>query len=286
MSEFSIEVKNLGKQYPNFALENINFALPRGCIMGFVGQNGAGKTTTIKRLLGLISGSGQVSLLGQEQGYESPQIKQQIGVMLDGSFFSEYLRLCDLDSILKNLYSGWDSKVFYQYADRFQLPRKQIMKEFSKGMKTKAQLAAALGHSPQLLILDEPASGLDPIARSEVVDIFLEYIQNPQNAIFLSSHITADLERIADYITFLHRGKLVFSAEKDALGAQYALAKGNPAQIDALGQDLVISRRDGDFTCEALVRNRALAAQRCPGMALETPSLDELMLFIVRGEQQ
>lgn len=285
MTTNSIEAVNIGKKYPGFTLEDVSFTLPQGCIMGFIGQNGAGKTTVIKRLLGLVAGQGQAILLGRENGGQVPEIKQQIGVMMDDSFFSELLRPQDIDKVLRRLYRNWDSGLYFQYLEQFEIPRNKLLRQLSKGMKTKVRLAAAISHRPRLLILDEPASGLDPVARSQLDEIFLQFIQDEQNSIFFSTHITADLEKVADYITFLHQGRLIFSMEKDRLLEQYGLAKGEPGQLDALG-DLVISRRDGQYSAQALVRDRQQAAAICPGLTIDQPSLDDIMVFFVKGEQE
>lgn len=284
MTTNSIEAVNIGKKYPGFTLEDVSFVLPQGCIMGFIGQNGAGKTTVIKRLLGLVSGQGQAILLGREDGGQIPEIKQQIGVMMDDSFFSELLRPQDIDKVLKRLYRNWDSSLYFQYLEQFEIPRNKLLRQLSKGMKTKVRLAAAISHRPRLLVLDEPASGLDPVARSQLDEIFLQFIQDEQNSIFFSTHITADLEKMADYITFLHQGRLIFSKEKDRLLEEYGLAKGEPELLDALG-DLVISRRDGQYSAQALVRDRQQAAAICPGLVIDRPSLDDIMVFFSRGEQ-
>lgn len=284
MTTNSIEAVNIGKKYPGFALEDVSFVLPQGCIMGFIGQNGAGKTTVIKRLLGLVSGQGQAILLGREDGGQIPEIKQQIGVMMDDSFFSELLRPQDIDKVLKRLYRNWDSSLYFQYLEQFEIPRNKLLRQLSKGMKTKVRLAAAISHRPRLLVLDEPASGLDPVARSQLDEIFLQFIQDEQNSIFFSTHITADLEKMADYITFLHQGRLIFSKEKDRLLEEYGLAKGEPELLDALG-DLVISRRDGQYSAQALVRDRQQATAICPGLVIDRPSLDDIMVFFSKGEQ-
>lgn len=285
MTTNSIEAVKIGKRYQGFTLENVSFCLPQGCIMGFIGQNGAGKTTAIKRLLGLTAGQGQALLLGKENGGQDPEIKQQIGVLMDGSFFSELLRPRDIDVVLKRIYRNWDSSLYGQYLDQFEIPKNKLLNQLSKGMKTKVRLAAAMSHRPRLLILDEPASGLDPVARNQLMDIFLQFIQDEQNSIFLSTHITADLEKIADYITFLHKGRLIFSEEKDSLLEQYGLAKGEPACLEALG-DLAISRKEGRYSAQALVRDREEAARICPNLVIDRPNLDDIMVFFAKGEQE
>ena len=177
MNTNSIEAISLSKQYPGFALEDVSFTLPQGCIMGFIGQNGAGKTTTIKRLLGLVQGGGEVHLLGEKEGYGLRKVKEQVGVFLEGSFFNEVIRVKDIDSILSRITPRWDKGYYSFLLDRFQIPRKKYLRELSKGMGTKLRLATILARHPKLLILDEPMSGLDPVARSQVMDLFLEFIR-------------------------------------------------------------------------------------------------------------
>ena len=216
--ENALEVKNLCKKYDNFELKNITFNLPTGMIMGFIGENGAGKTTTIKAILNIIKSSkGEIKIFGLDNHKEDKKIKEDIGVVLDDMFFPEILTPNDINSIMKNIYKNWDSKMFYDYLKEFSLlPNKQI-KTFSKGMRKKLEIITALSHHPKLLILDEPTSGLDPIARNEVIDIFQNILAKDNCSILLSSHITTDLEHIADYITFISNGKIILSKTTNEL---------------------------------------------------------------------
>lgn len=205
-----LEIKNLSKKYDSFELKNINIELPKGTIMGFIGENGAGKTTTIKSILNIINkDSGQIKIFGLDN--KETKIKEDIGVVLDDSFLSEYLNPLDINKIMKNIYKNWDEKLYFKYLEDFKLSKEKISKEYSNGMKMKLKIAVALSHHPKLLILDEPTSGLDPIARNEILDIFQEFIQDENKGIFVSSHITSDLEHIADYITFINNGEIIFS---------------------------------------------------------------------------
>ena len=191
-----LEIKNLSKKYDSFELKNINIELPKGTIMGFIGENGAGKTTTIKSILNIINkDSGQIKIFGLDN--KETKIKEDIGVVLDDSFLSEYLNPLGINKIMKNIYKNWDEKLYFKYLEDFKLSKEKISKEYSNGMKMKLKIAVALSHHPKLLILDEPTSGLDPIARNEILDIFQEFIQDENKGIFVSSHITSDLEHIA-----------------------------------------------------------------------------------------
>ena len=202
-----LEVKNLCKKYNQFELKNVNLTLPKGMIMGLIGENGAGKTTTIKSILNLTNSTGEINIFGLNVKKYDKKIKQDIGVVLNENFFSEYLNPKDINKIMKNIYKKWDEKLYFKYLEDFKLPQNKISKEFSSGMKMKLKIAVALAHHPKLLILDEPTSGLDPVARSEILGIFQDFIQNGENSILVSSHITSDLEHIADYITFINDEK-------------------------------------------------------------------------------
>ena len=211
-----LEIKNLSKKYEEFELKDINLSLQKGMIMGLIGENGAGKSTTIKAILNLINtDNGEVKIFGKSN--KEKEIKEDIGVVLDDSFLSEYLNPNDINKIMKSIYKNWDEKIYFNYVEKFKLPKDKISKEYSSGMKMKLKIAVALSHNPKLLILDEPTSGLDPIARNEILDIFQEFIQDEEHGIFVSSHITSDLENIADYITFINNGEIVLSRTRDEL---------------------------------------------------------------------
>ena len=216
--EYAIKVSDLGKTYQDFALKHVSFSLPRGSIMGFVGENGAGKTTTMKAVLNLIRrNSGSVELLGMDIDAQEKEIKERIGVVFDECCFHDNLTPADISKILGNIYQNWDEQLYQTYLAAFALPAKKKIKEFSRGMKMKLGIAAALAHKPELLILDEATSGLDPVVCEEILDIFQEFIQDENHAILISSHITSDLDKIADYITFIHQGEIIFSKSRDEL---------------------------------------------------------------------
>ena len=210
-----LEIKNLSKKYDGFELKNVNIELPKGMIMGFIGENGAGKTTTIKAILNIINrDAGEIKIFGSDNKENERKIKEDIGVVLDDSFLSEYLNPSDINKIMKNIYKNWDEKLYFKYIEDFKLPKEKISKEYSSGMKMKLKIAVALAHHPKLLILDEPTSGLDPVARNEILDIFQEFIQDENKGIFVSTHITSDLEHIADYITFINNGEIIFTKQE------------------------------------------------------------------------
>ena len=278
----AIEIKGLCKSYPGFALQNVSFSLPEGSIMGFIGENGAGKTTTIKSILGLIRpDAGEISVLGMNPAADRRRIGEQIGTVLDGSFFSETLRTGEISTVMSRLHPGWDRELFSGYCRRFSLPDSKPAKDFSKGMKAKLALATALAHRPRLLILDEATSGLDPVVRSEMLDLFLEFIEDETHSILLSSHITSDLEKIADYITFLHEGKIVFSLQKDEMAARYGVLKCGRADAAGLDPRHIAGKRESRFDCEFLVDNREDPAYR--GMLIEPASIDDIMTFFAKG---
>lgn len=213
-----LEVKNLCKNYDKFSLKNISLNLPKGTIMGLVGENGAGKSTTIKAILNLVHTSdGNIKIFGLDCKEHEMEIKEDIGIVLDEGFVSEYLNPKDINTIMKDMYKNWDEELYFKYLADFKLPEDKISKEYSSGMKMKLKIAVALAHHPKLLILDEPTSGLDPVARNDILDIFQDFIQDEEHGIFVSSHITSDLESIADYITFINNGEIVLSKTRDEL---------------------------------------------------------------------
>lgn len=280
-----MEIQGLCKRYDGFALENVSFSLPGGCIMGLIGENGAGKTTIIKCILNLIRrDGGSVSLLEQDNLERELQIKQEVGVVLDECFFHETLRAKDLEMILAPVYRNWDGALFRDYLKKFHLPEKKYIKEYSRGMKTKLSLAAALAHHPKLLILDEATSGLDPVVRDEILEEFLGFIGDEDHGILISSHITSDLEKIADYITYLHQGQVVITGTKDDILAHYGRVGCTSVELLELAQEDLVRVRRGQFGCEALVSDRAAFHRKYPKLMVEPVSLEDIMLFVGKGE--
>ena len=279
-----IEIKNLCKYYPAFRLEDVSISVPGGTIMGLIGENGAGKSTTLKCLLDLIRrDAGEITLLGKDGVKEERAVKEDIGAVLDESLFHDTLTVENVDKIMAKLYRKWDKNLFADYVRKFDLPKNLFLKEFSRGMKMKLSIAAALSHHPKLLILDEATSGLDPVVRDEILDEFLEFIQDESKGILISSHITSDLEKAADYVTYLHKGKVVLQGAKDELLEVYGklvCAKADLARVD---KSLLAGTREGQFGCEALVRDRRAFRYAYPELPVDPVTLEEIMVFMVRG---
>ena len=281
----SIEVSGLCKSYGDFALDHIDLTLPGGSILGLIGENGAGKTTTIKCILNLIRrDEGTITLLGYDNVAQERQAKAEVGVVLDECFFHDTLRPRDLHTILSRVYKTWDRDLYGSCLKKFQLPEGKFIKEFSRGMKMKLSLAAALAHHPKLLILDEATAGLDPVVRDEILDEFLNFIQDEEHSILISSHITSDLEKVADYITYLHQGRVVLSEAKDVIQDNYGRLACTAQQLSAVQPEDLVRVRKGSYGCEALVSDRAVFRKKYPQLMVEPISLEDIMLFIGKGE--
>lgn len=282
----SIEISGLCKSYGDFALDHIDLTLPGGAILGLIGENGAGKTTTIKCILNLIRrDAGTIALMGYDNVAQEQQAKAEVGVVLDECFFHDTLRPRDLHAILSRVYKTWDRDLYGSYLKKFQLPEGKFIKEFSRGMKMKLSLAAALAHHPKLLLLDEATAGLDPVVRDEILDEFLGFIQDEDHSILISSHITSDLEKVADYITYLHQGRVVLSEAKDVLQDSYGRLACTAQQLSAIQPEDLVRVRKGSYGCEALVSDRAVFRKKYPQLMVEPISLEDIMLFIGKGEQ-
>ncbi len=281
-----LEIKNLCKKYDNFALKNISFNLPKGMIMGFIGENGAGKTTTIKAILDIIkSYSGEVKIFGLDNRQNDKKIKENIGVVLDDMFFPEILTPNDINNTMQGIYKNWDSKMFYNYLKEFSLlPNKQI-KTFSKGMRKKLEIATALSHHPKLLILDEPTSGLDPVARDEVIQIFQSILEKDECSILLSSHITADLEHIADYITFIHNGEIILSKTTNELLDEYGIVKCTEKEFKKIKKEDYVKYKKAKYEYEVLVENKKEFKKKYNIAVIDKITLDDLMVLMIKGEE-
>lgn len=284
--EFSLEVNNLCKSFDGFKLDNISFNIPKGTIMGLIGENGAGKTTTIKAILNLIKPeSGEIKIFGLDNIKNEEEIKKEIGVVLDNSFFYQEFNAQDIGKVMKDIYDKFDEELFNSYLEKFKLPKKKIIKELSKGMKMKLNIATALSHKPKLLILDEPTSGLDPIIRSEVLDIFYDFIQDEEHSILLSSHITTDLEKIADYITFIDGGKVILSKAKDELLYNYGVIKCSEKGFNSIDKKDIMVFRKNKLSYEILVEDRKKIKKKYPNILVDNANLEDIMLFLIRGEK-
>ena len=280
-----LEVKNLCKKYNQFELKNVNLTLPKGMIMGLIGENGAGKTTTIKSILNLTNSTGEINIFGLNVKKYNKKIKQDIGVVLNENFFSEYLNPKDINKIVKNIYKNWDEKLYFKYLEDFKLPQNKISKEFSSGMKMKLKIAVALAHHPKLLILDEPTSGLDPVARSEILDIFQDFIQNGENSILVSSHITSDLEHIADYITFINDGEIVLSKTRDELLEEYGIVKCSKAEFEKINKKDYVKYKVNRYEYDVLVENKSEFKRKYDFNVIDKPTLEDIMLIYIKGEK-
>ena len=273
----AIEIKNLSKHYKGFSLESLNLTLPSGCIMGLVGENGAGKSTTIRLILDMTRpDSGEISVFGQKL---SREMKEKIGVVLDEPGYPGCMNAAQIGRMLSGIFSGWEQTTYDHYLSELRIPENKPFRDFSKGMKMKLCLAAALSHGAKLLILDEATSGLDPVVRDELLDVFNDFTRDEGNSVLISSHIVSDLEKICDYIAFLHRGKLMLCREKDELLSEYAFVQGSREEIDRLD---TIGRRDGRFGTEAIVRRSQVPA----GMKTSPITIEDLFIFMAKEEQR
>jgi ABC-2 type transport system ATP-binding protein len=282
-----LEVRNLAKNYSGFSLKNLSFTLEKGYIMGFIGQNGSGKTTTIRLIMNLIRrDSGEIKVFGLDNINNELEVKERIGFVYDENHFYNELNILEMKRVIAPFYSRWDDSVFKEYLDRFELsPRKKI-KDLSKGMKMKFSLVVALSHHAELLVLDEPTSGLDPIFRSELLDILVEIIQDENKSVFLSTHLTTDLDKIADYITFINRGELVFSESKDEIMERYALVKGGNELLDEELKKEFVGINQSKYGFAGLTRDLNRIRQVFgDSVLIEKASLEDIMLYTVRGEE-
>lgn len=283
-----LELQQVSKAFPRsgFILDKMSFSVPYGSILGFVGENGAGKTTTIGCILNTIAkDSGTVTLFGKEMLDADTKLREKIGVVYDGDNFPGYWNAIQLSQVMAGFYTQWDNTLFQKYLADFHLPVKQKIKHYSRGMTMKLAVAAALSHHPQLLILDEATSGLDPIMRDEMLDVFLEFVQEEDHSILLSSHITSDLEKIADYITFIHNGRLIMTASKNDLAYNYAVLRCKESQFLALDPSDILAYRKRDFQTDVLVSNMKEAQRKYKSIVIDHVSVDEIMLLLVKGER-
>lgn len=274
----AIEINGLKKNYRDFNLE-LSLALPRGCIMGLVGENGAGKSTTIKCILGMVEkDAGTIKVLGQDTGGSYKALKERIGVVMDEPPFPEGLTPKQIGRVMAGIFKSWDSAVYHDYMTRLSLPLNKCFKEFSRGMKMKLSIAAALSHHPALLILDEPSSGLDPLVRDEVMDIFSEFTRDESHSILISSHIVSDLEKICDYIAFIHKGRLMLCEEKDELLNKFCFVRCAAEELENIGSEAVIGRKRNPYGVSVIVRREAVPA----GMKQTPVSIEELFVFMTK----
>lgn len=278
-----IELKSLTKTYDNFILGPINLTVPSGNIIGLIGENGAGKTTLIKSILGIIGYDKGEVLLWKEPISKNLARNEKIGVVLDNMFFPELLKPTDINLIMKQAYQNWDEPLFYSYLEQFQIPKNSPLKSCSKGMRKKIEIATALSHHPELLILDEPTSGLDPVVRAEILDIFLNFIQDENHTILLSTHITSDLEHIADYIVFLDKGKIIVQEDKDTLQEEYAILKCDETVFQTISNSDMIRFRKNKYSYDILIKNKQAIQKKYPSAVIDKITLEDLMVLYIKG---
>ena len=281
-------LKNVNKKYEksNFAIKDISFSIPEGSIVGFIGGNGAGKSTTMNCILNVIRrDSGTIEIFGREMTDEDIDIRENIGVVYDSNNFPEYLTARQLADILGRIYSKWSDFCFEQFLRRFGLPESQKIKTYSRGMSMKLAIAVALSHDSKLLILDEATSGLDPIMRDEILDVLLEFVKQEDHSILLSSHITSDLEKIADYIVFIHNGEIILNKTKDELIYEYGVIRCSENDFHNILSEDILSSMKKDYQIDVLIKNRKLIEKKYKNLIVDSVSLDEIMLLLVKGER-
>ena len=284
--ENNIEVRQMTKTYPAFRLDRVDLCVPKGSIVGLIGENGAGKTTLIKGMLGLIHPEeGEVLIFGKDTQTSMKEIKKDIGVVLDGSFFMELLKVQAIDTVMKGIYDKWDTALFYDYLERFGIDPSKKIKELSKGMQKKLEILTALSHHPKLLILDEPTSGLDPVVRNEILDIFQDFILDEECSILLSTHITSDLEHIADYLAFIDNGHMIFFETRDKVLDSYGILKCDQQQFERLDPSDVIRYRKNRYNYEVLVSDRHVIRRTYRDAVIEKITIENLMLLYIKGEE-
>ena len=279
MSNYAIEIKDLVKQFDNFKLGPINLTIPKGTIVGYIGQNGAGKSTTIKLLLGLLNkDSGEIKIL-DEINPNSVGLKDKLGIVFDDLLVPEEMTLVDVEKFCSRVYSKWNKNSFYKFKEKFNLPEKKIIKNYSRGMKMKLSMAVALSHNAELLILDEATSGLDPIVREEILDLLLDFMQDENHTILISSHILSDLEKVADYIAFINDGKILFMETKDELKENYGICTLSNEEVASIDEEAIVGRRIHSFGQELLVKKNLIPN----GIIFQKPSIEDIMIYFVKG---
>ena len=280
--ENSISVRNLCRSFGDFKLDHISLDVPKGRIVGFIGENGAGKSTTIRLILNeLQKDSGEITVLGRD--FTSPDVKSEIGVVFDECSFHDFFCAKDIGKIFSGVYSSWDRAYYEDCLRRFKIAPKKPVGELSRGMNMKLSIICAMAHRPKLLILDEATTGLDPVVRDEMLDLFLDFIQDEEHSIFLSSHITSDIEKIADYVILIHKGQILFEELKDDLIFRYGILKCEKGQFPAVSPDDYIAVRERNTCMECLVPDRETAARKYRDMIVDRTSLEEIMLFYIKG---
>ncbi len=280
MSAYSIEVEGLCKNYKGFALKDVSFKLEKGTIMGFIGENGAGKTTTIKSIAGAVrKDAGVIKLFGSERDENNVDYKNDIGVVFDSCYFHGMLNVKSVGKMLSGMYSNWSNEKYDYLIKKLSLPADKKIKDFSSGMQMKLSIAAALSHAPKLLLLDEATSGLDPVVRNEILDLLLEYIQDEENSVLFSSHITSDLERVCDYITYIKNGRIVFSEDKNMIQSDFGIVRCGTEEIGKIPAEIIRGKHRNRFAYDVLIQKREQFAASGSGLLVESATLDDIMLY-------
>lgn len=284
--ENAIEIKNLSKTYQDFRLQELNLSIPAGTVMGLIGANGAGKSTLINSLLGLQKSDYEsIHILGMDLKTQEKEIKEEIGVIFDITHYNLEFTPVFIGKVLSKIYKNWDMATYKNYLEKFHLPVNKKLKKYSKGMKMKLEFAIALSHSPKLLILDEATSGLDPIFRDEVLDIIREYTEDENHTVLLSSHITSDLDKIADYIAFIHEGRLLFVKTYDEIQENYGIINCGKEVFETLSTEDIISYRKEAYGYKVMIQNKQQLRKIFRDLEIENTSIEDLMLFYVKGEK-
>lgn len=284
--DHAIVIENLSKTYPGFALSEVSLTLPRGSIMGFIGENGAGKTTTIKLILNMLHrDGGSVRILGRDNIKDEKAVKERLGVVLGDLNLPETMNALKISNMMSGIYPGWEENLFFSHLERFGLQKSRKIKAYSRGMKMKLSIAIALSHGAELLLLDEPTSGLDPIVRDEILDIFLDFIQDETHSVFVSTHIVEDLEKIADYITFIHKGRIILSEEKDGLLERFVILKGPKEDFAAFESSEFIGYKENQFGAQAMAEAKVWR-KKAAGLAADPARIQDIMLYYVKGERK
>lgn len=277
-----IELKGVSKDYGDFKLDDVSFSVPEGSVCGFIGQNGAGKTTTIQIILDAINrDSGEVYVFGKNMDKDSALLRENIGVVFDEMGFHDFLNARQINTIMKNVYKNWYEEKYFEYLKLFSLPTKKACGSFSRGMRMKLQIATALSHNAKLLIMDEPTSGLDPIVRNEMLQIFREYVVEEDHTILLSSHITGDLEKLADEVVFIDGGKIVLKGNKDEILEKHGILRCKKDELKNISESLLVSAETSSLGAEVLVNDRKAAEKLYPEMIIEPAELEQIMIYYV-----
>lgn len=282
-----IELKNVVKDYGDFKLDHISFAVPEGSVCGFIGQNGAGKTTTINLILDIINrDEGEINLFGKPVDKDHAYVREDVGVVFDEMGFHEFMTAKDINIMMKNIYKNWDEVAFFDYLKKFSLPSKKKCGAFSRGMRMKLQISVAMSHKAKLLIMDEPTSGLDPIVRNEMIGIFRDFVVKEDHTILLSSHITGDLEKIADEVVFIDGGKIVFSGNKDEILEKHGILKCKKEEASKVSEALIVGVEKEAYSTSILVNDRHAAAKLYPDMVIEEAALEDIMIYYVNAKKR